>query len=429
MVKLYRKLSRLIPFLTLCAILIISAILIAYGRGYRLDLTKRTIQPTGLIATTSDPIGAQIYVGGILRAATNNSFNIEPGTHTIRIEKEGFQPWQKDISILGEVATRADAFLFPTNPSLSPLTTAGIQNPILSPDGTKIAYIIPRRLPSLESNGAVSRAGLWIYELADRPLGRNRDPQQLVAEGQLPFPVSQATLLWSPDSSQILFISGARAYLQQLTGTKAGADVSLTLLQLLSRWDEEKRAKDRVKLAAFPVELVNIATQSAKIISFSPDESKLLYEATASATIPPILTPALIGTNSTKEERTISPGKLYVYDIKEDKNFLLMDKKEISQITPTPAKKLTSNKNQQYNNRTIQQFPIFWFPTSRHLVLLLEGKIDILEYDRTNWITVYSGPFIDSFLAVWPTGSRLIVMTNLNPSTQDLPNLYTINLR
>ena len=147
-----------------------------------------------------------------------------------------------------------------------------------------------------------------------------------------------------------------------------------------------------------------MATSSAKIISFSPDESKILYEATASATIPKVIVPPLIGTNSTTEDRNIKPGKLYVYDSREDKNYFLLDKKELPGA-------------------------IHWFPTSKHLLLTLKSKIDILEYDRTNWVTIYSGPFTDNFVAPWSNGSRIIILTNLNGDALSLPNLYTVNLR
>jgi hypothetical protein len=73
--------------------------------------------------------------------------------------------------------------------------------------------------------------------------------------------------------------------------------------------------------------------------------------------------------------------------------------------------------------------PVHWFPTSRHLLLTLNGKIDVMEYDRTNWITIYSGPFVDDFVAPWSNGSRIIILTNLNGDATTLPNLYTVNLR
>src|SRR3989344_965810 len=161
--------SILISFGTLCLILGVAFLVIAYGRGYRLDLRKNSLKPTGLLSATSDPIAAQVYLNGTLRTATNNSINVDPDFYTVKIAKESFIAWQKTIRVQGEIVTRADAFLVPTNPSLSPLTTTGVVNPVLSPDGTKIAYIIPTRNGSEE---AVTGVGLWILELADKPLGR-----------------------------------------------------------------------------------------------------------------------------------------------------------------------------------------------------------------------------------------------------------------
>ncbi|KKW09815.1 MAG: hypothetical protein UY49_C0037G0001, partial [Microgenomates group bacterium GW2011_GWC1_49_7] len=119
-----RKFSSIfMSFVTVCAILAAAVAVIAYGRGYRLDLKKSTLRPTGLISTASDPIGAQVFVDNILKTATNNSFGIDPGFYTVRISKEGYIPWEKQIRVQGEVVSQASAFLFPTNPSLSPITT------------------------------------------------------------------------------------------------------------------------------------------------------------------------------------------------------------------------------------------------------------------------------------------------------------------
>ena len=151
-----------------------------------------------------------------------------------------------------------------------------------------------------------------------------------------------------------------------------------------------------------------MATSSARVIALSPDETKILYEATAAATIPQVIDPPLIGTNPTNENRTVIPGNVYVYDSKEDKNFLLLTKKEVPSGAPSF---------------------IHWFPTSRHILLTLPGKIDVMEYDRTNWVTIYAGPFDKSFIAPWSNGSRIVILTNLNPGVSSLPNLYTVNLR
>lgn len=394
--------ATLITIVTVCSILGASAAIIAYGRGYRLNLKKTSLTTTGLISATSDPIAAQVYINGTLKTATNNSFNLEPGWYKVNISKEGYIPWEKDMRIQGEVVSRADAFLFPTNPSLSPLTTLGVDRPVLSPDGGKVAYIIPT--DHLDGNYA-KKSGLWFYALSDGTLGRNRDAVQLAAH-ESAFDVTTATITWSPDSTKVLAqVKNGTARLYQTSRPGTFEDMTLSVKTLMSDWEEERLIKERQKLAAYKPPIIAMATSSAKILSFSPDETKILYEATASATIPEAITPPLIGTNSTKEERTITPGNLYVYDSKEDKNYFLLTKKEAGQSK------------------------IIWFPTSRHILLTFPTKIDVLEYDRTNWITIYSGPFVDGFVAPWNNGSRIIVMTNLNADATSLPNLYTVNLR
>lgn len=418
------------PIFTILAILGTSAILIAYGRGYRIRPKEdKLVASTGLVSVTSDPVGAQILVDNELKSATNNSINVDPGKHTMKIVKEGYFSWQKELDIQKEVVSRADAFLFPVNPSLSPLTSSGVEKPLLSPDGSKVSYLV---LPAKDEK-AEKIHGIWVYELSDRTLGFNRDPKHIATTTDQ-FDFKNSVLLWSPDSQQLLVDSPREARLYQTARTDEFTIVTEKLDTLLVSWEEETKTKESQKLSAFKQDVINVATTSAKILSFSPDETKILYVATGSATIPQIITPPLIGTNSTREERTISPGTMYVYDSKEDKNYKLLVLKELNLPTPTPTPRGKSSLLSSPTPLTLSSFisssyPISWFPTSRHLILTLPGKIDILEYDRTNWLTVYAGPFEKSFVAPWPGGSRIVVMTNLNPGVLPFPNLYTVNLR
>ncbi len=429
-------------------ILVATFAVIMYGRGYRPDFQTNSIKPTGLLSATSDPIGAQVYIDGALKTATNNSVNIEPGNYTVRITKEGYSSWEKKFRIQGEIASRTDAFLFLTNPSLSPITNTGIVNPIMSPDSTRLAYTVPLDY----NNGANSttKAGLWVHELTERPLGMNRDPRHLDVS-TVAFDFSKAKIIWSPDSRELMVALGNRVRLYEISRINEFEDVTFTYTTILSDWEKEKQELNRQKLASFKPAFSDVLLTSAKIISFSPDESKLLYEATAAATFPLVIDPPLIGSNPTEEKRTIDPGKLYVYDSREDKNYFLLDKNEIPtsstspQSSPSPSPndrkviKSSPSPNLQpttylsaealANVDNLQPYDIYWFPTSRHFVLAFPGKIDIMEYDRTNWVTVYSGPFQDDFIAPWPNGSRILILTNLNPGLSPYPNLYTVNLR
>ena len=72
--------------------------------------------------------------------------------------------------------------------------------------------------------------------------------------------------------------------------------------------------------------------------------------------------------------------------------------------------------------------PIMWYPDSKHLVYVHDGKIDMMEYDAGNQTTVYAGPFVDDYVFPWPDATKLVILTNLgNPTIA--PNLYTLGLK
>jgi hypothetical protein len=62
------------------------------------------------------------------------------------------------------------------------------------------------------------------------------------------------------------------------------------------------------------------------------------------------------------------------------------------------------------------------------MIFVHEKKIEIMDYDGTNRVTVYAGPFVDTYVYPWPDTSRLVIVTNLN-NTSVLPNFYTIGLK
>jgi hypothetical protein len=425
----------LIPFVTVIGILTVSAAIIAYGRGYRLDAIGKTVKPTGLIAATSDPTGAQVLVDGKLKNATNSTINVNPGWYKVSVAKEGYQTWEKNLRVQGEVVTRADAYLFPVSPSLSAMTTSGIRVPVLSPDGAKLAYIIPDQVAT-DSSQLTNRAGVWALDLTDRPLGLNRDARQITKST---FPdYSEAVLTWSPDSKELVaavpnpatkLISYYRLDASKLNEFPERIADPATIE---AEWKELAATKEAEKLSVLRKEAEDALKPIMNVLSFSPDESKILYEATASATIPQIVTPPLIGTNPTEEARSVKMHSIYVYDIKEDRNYLIGDKATLRFTDPTPtptAKKgLTPTVRSPYDTYT-SPLPVQWLPTSRHLILTSKDRIEAMDYDATNRKTLYAGPFWDSFVVPWSNASKLLILTTLNPLASVLPNLYAVNLR
>lgn len=430
---------------------------IKWGRGYRLDFKNGQLKGTGLLVANSFPTGAQVYIDDKLTTATDDTLNLPPGEYKVKIQKEGFLPWEKTLKLEKELVTQTNARLFPAVPELKPLTFSGVLNPIPSPDGNKIIYTVA-------SASAQAKNGLWLQELASRPLNLSRGPRQLATDS-LSFPFEKAQLVWSPDSSQVLAIFmdedvsdmegtekiNASFLLEasRFNKTEDFRDVTAQLPIIFSEWEQELALKEKERLQVLPEEIQQLATASAKNWYFSPDEKKVLYTALKEMSLPEEILPQLPASNTQKEERELKANRIYVYDFEEDKNFFIKEAGESEEAKIILDQALTKTKaseaplkiyqrlqkentvdtlrafRTQYTPLLIQN--IQWFPTSSHLIIIEEDSIIISEYDGTNKAVVYAGPFAENFVYPWPDGSSLIILTSLNP---DSPlNLYLMNLR
>lgn len=400
----------LIPFVTFCFIFGSAAAIIAYGRGYRIS-HDGTIKPTGLMVVQSDPSGAQIIIDDTVKTATQATLTLPPGFYNVTVAKDGFQSWSKRMKVQGEVVAKVEALLLPTNPSLTAITTSGVVNPALSPDGSKLAYIIPKSPAATPSSLlAATKPGIWVLDLIDKPLGLNRDARQIAQSGAIDF--SNATLQWSPDNEELLVtLSPTAHYRINLSQSDTIVTPVENIKLLQSEWKQIKEQRQSEQFLTVPKRFTDMATASAKLLAFSPDETKILYEATAAASLPPIIVPPVIGANPTPETRTITAGTIYVYDIKEDRNYL---------ISPSP----TASRGGQ-----TPQSSLHWLPSSRHLLIATGGKIEIMDYDGTNRRTAYAGPFWDSFAVPWASGGKIVILTNLNSPASAVNNLYVVNLK
>lgn len=55
--------------------------------------------PTGLAHIASEPSGAEIEVDGEYAGNTPSDVKLKPGSHTLKLSKKGFAPWQRTIKI------------------------------------------------------------------------------------------------------------------------------------------------------------------------------------------------------------------------------------------------------------------------------------------------------------------------------------------
>ena len=128
---------------TLLSIVIIalgSYLAIQYARGSWRVTNKGIVANTGLLNVNSFPTGAQVFIDDKLITATDDTIYLEPDTYQVKIIKEGYSPWYKALTVQSELVTQSNALLFPSAPSITPLTFTGIDNVNPSPDGQKVLF-------------------------------------------------------------------------------------------------------------------------------------------------------------------------------------------------------------------------------------------------------------------------------------------------
>lgn len=391
-----------LTIIVLALLILATTGVVLYGKGIRFSFNngKADLSSTGLLVATSNPDSAQVFVNGHLTTATNNTINLSPGQYDIKIFKEGYYPWQKKVNIDKGVVTKADALLFPTAPKLESITNLGVNNPAIDPTHTKIAYTV--------STQDIKKNGAYILDMTSRPILTFQGASSQIADNTLGL-FSSAKLTWAPDGSEITASISAQGlvstYLLRPTSFNDNpSDVTATLSNVKGLWEKIKADKDKSQMNSLPSKVRSLVKTDFNIIAFSPDETKILYTASVSANLPAIITPPLIGVDSTPEERNIKKGSIYVYDIKEDRNY-------ITKTSFDDGKELLE-----------------WLPDSSHLIYVHDKNIDIMDYDGANSTKVYAGPFIDRYVFPWTDTSRIVILTDLGNS--DSPaNLYTISLK
>ena len=461
--------SRIVYTLFSLVIIVVgSYFAIQYARGSWRITNNGIVANAGLLNANSFPIGAQVFVNDKLITATDDTIYLEPDVYQVKIVKEGYSPWNKELMIQSELVAQTNALLFPVAPSLTPLTFTGIDNVNPSPDGQRILFFTNQASSKLKN-------GFYVLDLNSNFLSLQSGPKQ-ITDNLEDLDLARAQIIWSPDSTELMILTEKKEFLlstDKKISLSEQKDISFQKKDILAGWESEIYLRERQFLVKFPKEVIELTKNFAKNVYLSPDKKRLLYTATGSATLTDDLIPPVPATNTQEESRTIEPGAIYVYDREEDKNFkvstvsalpdLLSEKMAtVASTLATDSSSLDVEKNiladdlEQASPKSLEASPtafnrlqkdnnlytalsfanyytaaklntIQWFPDSKHLLFVADGRIRIMEYDGQNDTIVYSGPFANDFVYPWPDGSKLIIKTSFSPDSPN--NLYVIDLK
>lgn len=373
----------IITIITLLIIAVGAGAAIFFAKGYTFSSTEKRIVGTGIITITSEPDAASVFVDGHLTTATNATISSLPTkSYSIKVSKEGFIPWERSVTVKEGLVTDLKITLFPAIPSMYPLTFTGVAGATLSPDSSKLAYI---------ATGG-KKPGVWVWTMAkNQPISfaRSSEPHQIAANGTTDF--SKATLKWSPDSKQVLATVSSNNYLLNSDSLNSDPrDITAILDGTLKGWEEDSKARDVSRVETIKdAGLRKIASDSARLqtsgasatggqatLKWSPDETKFMTET-------------------------------QVYDLVDTRNYSLPQAKEH-----------------------------IWLPDSRHIILVEETQVSLIDFDGTNEqssavqkAVIYAGKFDPTAIFPWPDSSRLIIISSFPTPTASEPNFYGINLK
>lgn len=167
------KRTKTIIFLTIGVLFFLAApSIVFYVQGYRVDFREKKIVQTGGLSIKAWPRSTQVYVNGKLKKKTDLLFgqtfigNLLPGTYFMRVSREGYADWQKEMEIKEkQVTTARNIILFPQDPNLNQFMDQ-IENAWLSPDGKRMA--VEKRntgTPNIEIIDLASNISLQTFDM------------------------------------------------------------------------------------------------------------------------------------------------------------------------------------------------------------------------------------------------------------------------
>ena len=381
-------------FLTITTTTVVVSLL---ARGYRLNLKGGIIiNPSGILSLTSIPKPASVYVNDRLITATDDTLNLPPGTYQVKISKDGYLPWQKQVIIKKELVSITDAYLFRSAPSLEPLSLSGVIKPSLNPDSNKVIFAVASASASINN-------GLYLAEFSNTTLGQRNTPKQLLANTSSVDWSQVISFEFSPDSSQVIATFANANYLIDLNSpNKPLFDITLQIPLIKQSWQAKSEDIIKTKLANLPKQLsAYISTESAQGLITNQTKDKIIYLATQSGQLDAnLITPAPLMPHP-NQDRQVKADYYYVYDLKQDANFLIGSKSDI--INP------------------------FWLPNSNSLVYIKQSQLYIAEYDGSNISPIYSSALEHNLIAPWADGSRIVFLTSA--FTPNQTNLYSLGIR
>lgn len=216
MTKLTNSLIKVIlPLASLGFFLIASIIVLVISQGKKLD--DGSFIQTGIIRVNSIPTdNVKAYIDN--KEVSFSEFritNIDPGIVNLKLTREGYTPWEKQVKVESGIVKDVYAQLYPNTIPFSKVATININKTYFSDDGQYIYYTVLNN---------TSADGIWRIKLTRNLLDFSNSQQisQIIKFSEVEkkeIEQNEYTLLASRDNNKVLLKLGDIYYLYNLSDT------------------------------------------------------------------------------------------------------------------------------------------------------------------------------------------------------------------
>jgi len=114
--KIRANIVEYISIVSSISVIILSVVLFFLAKGYTLDFQNRTVKRRGAITVNVNATQNDIYIDGEMLRKPTRSKSVDSGAHNVKVEKKGYQTWEKNMRVLPETTTIAQPWLLLEKP-------------------------------------------------------------------------------------------------------------------------------------------------------------------------------------------------------------------------------------------------------------------------------------------------------------------------
>jgi hypothetical protein len=113
--NVYKILRKIFFWFFFLAFIISTPVVVFYSLGYKFNFQAKRFEKTGIISIKSLPDGAEVYLNQkrLNKTTPCNLRELRPAKYKIRLEKEGFYPYEKEIEVKSGYVFPLDVVLLP----------------------------------------------------------------------------------------------------------------------------------------------------------------------------------------------------------------------------------------------------------------------------------------------------------------------------